>query len=398
MTIDRPHLLAPGGAERHRPHPAGPRVPARAGRRGQGEGAQQPDHRPAAGLRRGGAAHRGLGLLGHRHDQPGPRLPQRQRQQRTAADHAGGGGPVRQLRCTRGAATGTSSSRPSRRTTTRSTSSSASSRATRTPTRAARLPSPSSVTVSVLNGSGAYNQATDTAQSLQALGFHIGTIGDSPPVGREAETVVYYSSKTPAELAAAQAVANSMSGAVIMAKDPTQVKPGSQVTVVTGTDFTRQRAAGHRRHPTSAVRRAPPATEHDDDHVGASSGNTGNSGRLPRADTDRRTLQPWDPRSCTASGGEGPEPPELEPTGSASGEDLAAVGVERLPGHGATTGPRRGRRSIRRRPRRSGSGPSGTRAFSSSTTTCGRHAPAGRRHLDVDVDRRARPSSRARRR
>ncbi len=65
------------------------------------------------------------------------------------------------------------------------------------------------MTVSVLNGSGAYNQATTTSQSLQALGFHIGTIGDSPPVGQEAETVVYYASKTPAQLAAAQAVANS---------------------------------------------------------------------------------------------------------------------------------------------------------------------------------------------
>ena len=59
------------------------------------------------------------------------------------------------------------------------------------------LPSPSSVTVSVMNGSGAYNQATDTAQSLKALGFNIGTVGDTTPVGREAETVVYYSSKTP---------------------------------------------------------------------------------------------------------------------------------------------------------------------------------------------------------
>src|SRR6202035_143085 len=99
------------------------------------------------------------------------------------------------------------------------------------------LPSPSSVTVSVLNGSGVFNQATTTSQSLQALGFHIGTIGDSPPVGREAETVVYYASKAPAQLAAAQVVANSLSGAVIMAMDPTQVKAGSQVTVVTGTDF-----------------------------------------------------------------------------------------------------------------------------------------------------------------
>jgi len=52
------------------------------------------------------------------------------------------------------------------------------------------LPSPSTITVSVLNGSGAYNQATTTAQSLQALGFHVGTIGDSPPVGQEAETTL----------------------------------------------------------------------------------------------------------------------------------------------------------------------------------------------------------------
>ena len=65
------------------------------------------------------------------------------------------------------------------------------------------------MTVSVLNGSGVSNQATTTSQSLQALGFHIGTIGDSPPVGREAETVVYYAAKTPADLAAAQTVANS---------------------------------------------------------------------------------------------------------------------------------------------------------------------------------------------
>ena len=105
------------------------------------------------------------------------------------------------------------------------------------------LPAPSTVTVSVMNGSGAYNQATDTASSLAALGFKTGTIGDTTPVGHEAETVVYYSSKSPAELAAAQLVANSLSGAVIMADDASQVRPGSQVTVVTGTDFSVNAAA-----------------------------------------------------------------------------------------------------------------------------------------------------------
>ncbi len=162
------------------------------------------------------------------------------------------------------------------------------------------LPAPSTVTVSVLNGSGAYNQATDTAQSLQALGFHIGTIGDSPPVGQESETVVYYASKTPAQLAAAQAVANSMSGAVIMALDPAQVKPGSQVTVVTGTDFTVN--APPATTTTAPVGGATPSTTAT---TAPPSGNTGNSGAFQAPTPSVEALAPWDPRACTASGGEG---------------------------------------------------------------------------------------------
>ncbi len=166
------------------------------------------------------------------------------------------------------------------------------------------LPAPSTVTVSVLNGSGAYNQAADTAQSLQALGFHIGTIGDSPPVGQEAETVVYYASKTPAQLAAAQAVANSMSGAVIMAMDPTQVKPGSQVTVVTGTDFT-VNAPPATTTTTAPAGAATPSTTPTTAGNTGTSGNTGNSGAFQAATPSVEPLAPWDPRACTASGGEG---------------------------------------------------------------------------------------------
>ena len=151
------------------------------------------------------------------------------------------------------------------------------------------LPAPSTVTVSVLNGSGAYNQATDTAQSLQAFGFHLGTIGDSPPVGHEAETVVYYASKTPAQLAAAQAVANSMSGAVIMALDPSQVKPGSQVTVVTGTDFTVNAPPA-----TTTTIPAAAAAQHDDGPHG-NLGNTGNSGAFQTPTPSVEALPPGIP-------------------------------------------------------------------------------------------------------
>ncbi len=175
------------------------------------------------------------------------------------------------------------------------------------------LPAPSSITVSVMNGSGAYNQATDTAQSLQTLGFKIGTVGDSTPVGQEAETVVYYSSKSPAELAAAQAVANSLSGSVIMADDPSQVSPGSQVTVDTGTQFTvnpppppptttssTAHASGSARSTTTTTTSAPSGNT-------GSSGNTGNTGNAEFAAPTPtvQPLAPWDPRACTASGGEG---------------------------------------------------------------------------------------------
>ncbi len=172
------------------------------------------------------------------------------------------------------------------------------------------LRSPSSITVSVMNGSGTSNQASDTAAGLKALGFNIGTIGDTTPVGREAETVVYYASKSPANLAAAQAVADSMSGAVIMAEDPTQVQPGSQVTVVTGTQFsvnpppatvTPTSAAGS----TGAGGGAGVGTSSTTTPT-TSSSSSANSGAFQPPTTTVEPLAPWDPRSCTANGGEGP--------------------------------------------------------------------------------------------
>jgi LCP family protein required for cell wall assembly len=168
------------------------------------------------------------------------------------------------------------------------------------------LPAPAKVTVSVLNGSGATNQATDTAQSLTALGFHIASIGDSPPVGHEAETVVYYATKSPAAMAAAQTVANALSGAVIMARDPSQVKPGSQVTVVTGTDFSVNPppAATPATGGTGATSTSTTGGTSTSTSSPSSSSNSSAGAFQPPTSTTQ-PLQPWDPRSCTAGGGEG---------------------------------------------------------------------------------------------
>ena len=56
------------------------------------------------------------------------------------------------------------------------------------------LPAAGTVSVSVENGSGQYNQATDTADALTGLGFHIAGVGDVDATGDLEETYVYYGS------------------------------------------------------------------------------------------------------------------------------------------------------------------------------------------------------------
>jgi polyisoprenyl-teichoic acid--peptidoglycan teichoic acid transferase len=154
------------------------------------------------------------------------------------------------------------------------------------------LPAPSSVTVSVTNGSGVYNQATDTANALAALGFHTVGVGDTPAVGDVAETVVYYGSRSAATEAAAESVARSMSGSVIMAYDPSQVADGAQVTVVTGTQFAVNTPATSTT-PTSSSTPTPSSTP-------TSTPTSTSSGAIATPSASNPTLAPWDPRGCPA--------------------------------------------------------------------------------------------------
>ncbi len=167
------------------------------------------------------------------------------------------------------------------------------------------LPAPAAVKVSVMNGSGAYNQASDTASALSALGFDTVGVGDLTPTGDVAETVVYYGSKSAATEAAAERVARSMTGSVIMAYDPGQVADGAQVTVVTGTQF--------------AVN--PPATPVPTPSVGGSTTTTAPTTTTTTASSSAAVappspastgLQPWDPRACPA--GATPTAPVANPT------------------------------------------------------------------------------------
>jgi LCP family protein required for cell wall assembly len=151
------------------------------------------------------------------------------------------------------------------------------------------LPAPSSVTVSVMNGTGAANQAATTAAALGALGFHTVGVGDVSAVGDLAETVVYYGKRSAATEAAAEAVARSMTGAVVMAYNPSQVADGAQVTVVTGTQFSVNAPA------------APTSGGSSTTHVAPSTPTTSpTSADIAAPSPVNPSLAPWDPRACAA--------------------------------------------------------------------------------------------------
>jgi LCP family protein required for cell wall assembly len=160
------------------------------------------------------------------------------------------------------------------------------------------LPVPSGVTVSVLNGTGAVNQASDTSDGLAALGFHMVGIGDTPPVGAESETVVYHATKSPADEAAAEAVAHSLSGAVVTALGPTT--DGAQVTVVTGTQFAVNSPPAPPTPSATGASTAPTTPAASTTTAAPTS-----SGAFQSPSAAVTPLQPWDPRSCTTTGGKG---------------------------------------------------------------------------------------------
>ena len=173
------------------------------------------------------------------------------------------------------------------------------------------LPAPNAVTVSVQNGTDQSNQAASTASALQALGFQISGTGNVTPTGPQSETVVYYGSNNPNVVAGAQAVARSMTGSVILAYDPTQVTNGAMVTVVTGTNF----AVNAPAPPPPPTTTPPPTTKpKPGHHTTTTTVPPTTTTTVPAPVSNGFTqptqaieaLQPWDPRSCTPSGGEGP--------------------------------------------------------------------------------------------
>ena len=190
---------------------------------------------------------------------PGPRLPRRRRGQRTRSSPCRSRWTSSAATCTRAGATATSSSRPSRRTTTPSTSSSGLKSGNEDTYPAARS--------RAVDGDGVRAERLRRLQPgdrrrRRACRRSGSTSGRSATARRSAARPRRSCTTRPRrrrQLAAAQAVANSLSGAVIMALGPDAGEAGSQVTVVTGTDFSVNPAPWPRACPPRRPRRRPRA-------------------------------------------------------------------------------------------------------------------------------------------
>ena len=172
------------------------------------------------------------------------------------------------------------------------------------------LPAPATVSVSVQNGTGTYNQAADTASALSALGFKATAAGDVTPAGDLSETVVYYGSRASATEAAAEAVTRSMTGAVIMAYDPSQVTTGAEVTVVTGTQYTVGAPTSAAPAPAAPAGAGGPTSSTSSTPSTTTTSTTNPNVATPSASNTQ--LQPWDPQAC--AGGATPTAPVANQT------------------------------------------------------------------------------------
>ncbi len=181
----------------------------------------------------------------------------------------------------------------------------------------APLPKPSSVKVTVENGTGVTNQAAAIANPLHNRGFDVVSTGDVASNGPVSETVVWYGGPPPPKngnwtspnLAAAQTVLAQLEGPVILGYNPSEVTRGAEVTVQTGTGVTMKpnvvastpttlktsKKSGSKTTTTTSATSVTTTTVYDPPGIKGNGDFTAPSPVNP-------TLEPWDPRACNAAG------------------------------------------------------------------------------------------------
>ncbi len=151
-----------------------------------------------------------------------------------------------------------------------------------------RLPSPNSISLSVVNGSGINGQAATIASGLKNFGFKVGYVGTVIPVSSQVqETYVYYEKGYEAQ---AEAVAKQLTGYVVMSLSSTKLSDNATVSVVTGTSTgvaskSMTSSQDSKLANTSSI--APTTVTSSAPTNGFSPPSQANEG-----------LTPWDPRAC----------------------------------------------------------------------------------------------------
>ena len=159
------------------------------------------------------------------------------------------------------------------------------------------LPTPAitpGTTVSVLNGSGINQQATQTGAALTQLGFNVVNVGDATQASSPAETIVYY---TPGHQTQAEALTARLTGNVVMGELPS-LPSGTDLQVVTGTYLSVQPPAS----ASSGSSTSGGGATGTSTGSGASSSSGSSSSSVPSTDVTPATepLPSYDPRACPA--------------------------------------------------------------------------------------------------
>lgn len=151
---------------------------------------------------------------------------------------------------------------------------------------------PRKISLSVVNGSAIPGQEVPIARSLSSLGYKVISTSTTPSASNPSETVIYY---TPGNLAKAEVLKNSLSGAVIMGEvtstlsdTPLEILTGSQlgVAVKINTQVTSVSAPSSSAPSSSAPKASTTATSVPDI-------------TSPTQINLSETPQPWDPRACS---------------------------------------------------------------------------------------------------
>jgi hypothetical protein len=189
------------------------------------------------------------------------------------------------------------------------------------------LPAPSTFKISVEIGSGLANQGATIAAGFTAKGYRASATGDRTPTGPIPETMVWYGGTPPPDnsdwknpgLEAAQSVMSQIEGPASMGYNPSEVTPGSLVTVQTGTGLTLKptvaTTATTVKAGTSAYTSTTTSLMSIIVELAASSTSTStttttvpdpsgiaSNPNLGTPSSTNPTLEPWDPRPCNSAG------------------------------------------------------------------------------------------------